>query len=95
MSIMVSSHNLMEMEELNRQLKVHYYSLRLLVEEDNHIWSDARIQLLWERVSVMSDTVNAFSTLENCIRAGRDFNSDEPVLLDDSTDGAEPGHPEQ
>lgn len=95
MSIMISSHNLREMKELIFELKKHYYSLCLLTNQDDSEWPDARIELLWERVSVMSDTIHSFEILENCIHAGRLFNAPEPDFYDGSSDGAEPGHPEQ
>lgn len=94
MSVICSSHNLGEFEDLNRQLQVHCYALRLLADEDNAVWSDSRIQLLWERVSVLFDTVGSFKTLERCIRAGRDFNPSEPDFYDDSPEWAEPGYSE-
>ena len=76
MSVILSSHNLGEIEWLNFELSTHYYALRLLDgvadEGRNSEWS----RLLCERISVMSQTVCSFKTLENCIRGERNFNYD-------------------
>lgn len=76
MSVILSSHNLGQMEWLNFELSTHYYALQLLDsvpdDERNNEWG----RLLTERISVMSDSVQSFKTLEDCIRGGRNFNYD-------------------
>ena len=91
MSVFCSAHNLDQFHILISEFQKHYYSLCLLSNEEDTYWPESRIELLWERVSVMSDTLFGFEGLERCIRAGRDFNAPEPELLDDSAEqGAEP-----
>lgn len=89
MSVFCSAHNLEQFHILISEFQKHYYSLCLLSNEEDTYWPESRIELLWERVSVMSDTLFGFEGLERCIRAGRDFNAPEPELLDDSDLGAE------
>lgn len=90
MSTPISDHNLFQMEALNFDLATHYCALRLLMDVPDDERDAFHSRLLYERISVMSDTVHSFNTLENCIRAGRDFNAPEPDFYDDSSDWAEP-----
>ena len=82
MSAICSSHNLIQFEQLNFDLSVHYYALRLLDSVPDEDRKDAWNWLLCERISVMDDTVRGLDLLEDCIRGGRDFNlasqDDEP-----------------
>lgn len=78
MSAICSSHNLIQFEQLNFDLYIHYYALRLLDSVPDENRKDAWNRLLCERISVMDDTVRCLDLLEDCIRAGRDFNSDSP-----------------
>lgn len=78
MSAICSSHNLIQFEQLNFDLSIHYYALRLLDSVSDEDRKDAWNRLLFERISVMDDTVRCLDLLEDCIRAGRDFNSDSP-----------------
>lgn len=87
MSAVCSSHNLIQFEQLNFDLSIHYYALRLLDSVPDEDRKDAWNRLLFERLSVMDDTVRCLDLLEDCIRAGRDFNSASPDAepsLDDS-----------
>lgn len=76
MSVILSSHNLGQFNELNFDLSTHYRALRILDsvpdEERDSEWS----RLLCERISFMSDSVLGFKILENCIRKGTELNYD-------------------
>lgn len=78
MSAVCSSHNLIQFEQLNFDLSIHYYALRLLDSVPDEDRKDAWNRLLFERLSVMDDTVRCLDLLEDCIRAGCDFNPASP-----------------
>ena len=68
MSAICSSHNLIQFEQLNFDLSIHYYALRLLDSVPDEDRKDAWNRLLCERISVMDDTVRCLELLEDCIR---------------------------
>lgn len=76
MCVPCSFHNLAEFEALNYDLATHYYALKLLVSVPDEERDSSYSRLLYERVSVMSDTVFSLKLLERCILGERDFNSD-------------------
>lgn len=78
MSAVCSSHNLIQFEQLNFDLSIHYYALRLLDSVPDEDRKDAWNRLFFERLSVMDDTVRCLDLLEDCIRGGRDFNPASP-----------------
>lgn len=65
MSAICSSHNLIQFEQLNFDLSIHYYALRLLDSVPDEDRKDAWNRLLCERISVMDDTVRCLDLLED------------------------------
>lgn len=80
MSVILSSHNLSQLEELNFSLSTYHYALRLLDdvpdEERNDCWS----RLLTVCISSMSNEVTGLRTFEKCVRMEHDFNVDTDEL---------------
>lgn len=76
MSVILSSHNLAQIEWLNFELSTHCYALRLLDDVEEHKRNDEWHRLLHERISVISDVVFSFKCLETCIRNGSEWNYD-------------------
>lgn len=76
MSVILSSHNLAQLEELNYSLSTYYYALRLLDdvpdEERDSCWS----RLLTVCISSMSSEISSLHTFEKCVRMEHDFNVD-------------------
>lgn len=74
MSVLCSFHNLAQLDELNTQLGVHLYALRLLDEVDvplpmpEEFWF-----LLSSRIFLLSQTVHDLRAWEKALRDGRDF----------------------
>lgn len=84
MSVILSSHNLGQLEELNFSLSTYYYALRLLDdvpdEERDSCWS----RLLTVCISAMSNEVNGLRTFEKCVRMEHDFDVDTDELSCDT-----------
>ena len=78
MSVLCSSHNLNQLEDLNYDLETHCYALSQLVEDvPGHYWPDMRFRLLNERICLLEQTAAALRTFEEMLRQGCDFNPDE------------------
>lgn len=80
MSVLCSSHNLSQLDELNTQLSVHLYALHLLDNVDE--LSPPREEfwfLLSSRISLLSQTVFDLRSWEKALREGRDFDASEQL----------------
>ena len=78
MSVVCSSSNLAELEQIRIDLQIHSYAFdRLLSIPDNDRLEEWKY-LHVSRCEALFDTINRLVALEGCIRAGRDFNPASP-----------------
>ena len=81
MSVVCSSSNLSELEQLNYDLLAHVYALDLLDNVEIDARSNEYYRLLSDRISILSQTAHDFQTFESALRSGHDFNSSEESEL--------------
>lgn len=73
MSVVCSPHNLAQIDELNTQLSVHAYALRLLYEVNVLTAPEEYWFLLTERIALLSQTAHLLRAWEFALREERDF----------------------
>ena len=76
MSIVCSSHNLSELEQLRIDLQVHYYALDLLLSIPGNERPGEWDYVHANRCEALGETIKRLAELEECIRAGVNMNPD-------------------
>ena len=73
MNVVCSPHNLAQIDELNTQLSVHAYALRLLDDVNVLTAPEEYWFLLAERIALLSQTARLLRAWEFALREERDF----------------------
>lgn len=74
MGVLCSSHNLSQLKILNRELELHCYALKLIMDGAPSQWSETWYKLMFERIDFLEQTCGDLCTFESVLRQGKDLN---------------------